>query len=330
MRNKILILLILQIVLLSSSVSAQNNRTNVLLTLKDFNTNEDINNVAVYINLDEEDVDQYVSDILKLKLDDGRYKAVIRVDDLSTPGNDYFKKTELAVENNLIQAVFLYPVGTVKGIVKDKLDNIVGNAELKFECSPNPEIDFPSKTDKFGGFYANFVPVGRCRIFAGYKDAIGFEEINVSRGSLEDIEINLDKSILVAKRNIFIDIFAVLAIVLAIIFLAVYLKKKPARISEKKEVKKEGISKRSRDIMQTLNEKEKKIINYLIEHEYKGKKHVGIQSVIRRETGIPRTSLARIIKSLQIKKIIEVEKIGKAIKIKLTDWFIGKEEMGRK
>ena len=77
---------------------------------------------------------------------------------------------------------------------------------------------------------------------------------------------------------------------------------------------------RAKDVIETLNEKEKKIVNYLLEHENKG-----VQSSIRHETGIPRTSLARCLKSLQIKKIIEVEKFGKAIKIKLTDWFLEKE-----
>lgn len=331
--NKILILIVMFVILLSSSVIAQDNKTNVLLTLKDANTNEDISNVAVYINLDGVDIDQYVSDIIRLKLDDGQYRAVIRVDDLSTPGNDYFKKTELIVENSLIQGIFLYPVGTVKGIVKDKLDNIVGDAELKFECTPNPEIDYPSKTDKFGGFFVNFVPVGKCKIFASYKDAIGFKEINVTKGALEDIEINLDKSILVARRNIFLDIFILFIILLIIVLIIAWIfQKKKLGVPALKKAKEERqeISKRAKDILQTLNERQKKIVNYLLEHEYKGKKYEGIQSNIRRETGIPRTSLARAIKTLQIKKILEVEKVGKAIKLKLTDWFLEKEEKGSK
>jgi uncharacterized membrane protein len=306
---------------------AQDNRTNVLLTLKDANTNEDVSNVAVYINLNGIDIDQYVSDIIRLKLDDGQYRAIIRVDDLSTPGNDYFKKTDFVVENNLIQGIFLYPVGTVKGIVKDRLDNIVENAELKFECSPNPEIDYPSKTDKFGGFYVNFVPVGECKIFASYKSAIGFKEINVSQGALKDIEINLDKSILVARRNIFLDVLFVAGLVI-IIILIIYFRKEVMSLFKEREKeisKKEEENKRAKDIIQTLNEKEKKVVNYLLEHEYKGVEYISIQSEIRRETGIPRTSLARCIESLKIKKIIEVEKIGKAIKLKLTDWFLGKE-----
>ena len=331
--NKILILILMLIILLSSSVIAQDNRTNVLLTLKDANTNEDVSNAAVYINLDGADTDQYVSDILKLKLEEGQYKAVIRADDLSTPGNDYFKKTDLIVENSLIQGIFLYPVGTVKGIVKDKLDNIVGDAELKFECSPNPEIDYPSKTDKFGGFFVNFVPVGKCKIFASCNEAIGFTEINVSRGSLLDIEINLDKSILPIKRNIFLDIFVLLVIITAFILVAAWIfqkKKEHVPAVKKAAEQKHGMSKRTEDILQTLNERQKKIVNYLLEHEYKGKRYEGIQSDIRREIGVPRTSLARAIESLKIKKILEVEKAGKAVKLKLTDWFLEKEEKGSK
>jgi len=330
--NKALMLILTFLILLAGTVIAQgDNNTNVFLTLKDANTNEDISNVAVYINLNGDDLNQYVSDIVKLKLDNGNYKAAIRVDNLSTSGNDYFKKADLIVDKTLIQGIFLYPVGTLRGIVKDKLDNIVGDAELKFECTPNPEIDYPSKTDKFGGFYVNSVPVGKCKIFAIYRKAIGVKEVNITQGVLEDIEINLDKSILIKERNLIFDILVILAIILIIAFLIfVYFKRKTESSIEKKKEKKEETSKRAKDIIQTLNQKEKTVVNYMLEHEYKGTKYVGIQSEIRRETGIPRTSLARIIKSLQIKKIIQVEKMGKAIKLKLTEWFLEKEEKGSK
>ena len=324
--KKTLILIIISLILLANSVFAQNNNSNVFLNLKDANTNEDISNVAVYININDVEIDQYVSDILRLKLDDGNYRTILRVDNLSTLGNDYFKKIDLVVDKTLIQGIFLYPVGTLRGIVKDKLDNIVGDAELKFECTVNPEIDFPSKTDKFGGFFVNFVPVGKCKIFAIYNDAIGFKEVNITQGTLEDIEINLDKSIVVRERSIIFEILFFLAIVLVFAFLiVVYFKRKTESNIEKKQEKKEETSERSKDIVQTLKDNEKIIVDYLLTHEYKGTKYVGIQSEIRRETGIPRTSLARIIKSLQNKKIIHIEKMGKAIKLKLTDWFLGKD-----
>jgi uncharacterized membrane protein len=72
--------------------------------------------------------------------------------------------------------------------------------------------------------------------------------------------------------------------------------------------------------MPTLNAKEKEIVSFL--ELNKGK---ALQSQIRHHTGIPRTSLARIIKGLEDKNILQVRKEGKAVKIKLTDWFLGKE-----
>jgi hypothetical protein len=212
------LMLLVFLILFSIYASAQeDNLTNVFLGLKDANTNEDISHVAIYVNINGQNIDQYVSDELKLNLDNGKYSITIRGDDLSTPGNDYYKKTDIIVENNLIQEIFLYPVGTVKGIVKDNLDNIVGDAELKFECTPNPEITFPSKTDKFGGFYVNFVPVGKCKIFSSYNGGIGFKEIDITKGILEDIEINLDKSIISKRSNIFFQVGIALLIIIAVL-----------------------------------------------------------------------------------------------------------------
>jgi len=319
MINRGLILLVFTILFSISAFAQEDNLTNVFLGLKDANTNEDISHVAIYVNINGQNIDQYISDELKINLDNGKYSITIRGDDLSTPGNDYYKKTDIVVENNLIQEIFVYPVGTVKGIVKDNLDNIVGDAELKFECTPNPEITFPSKTDKFGGFYANFVPTGKCKIFASYNGGIGFKEVDIIKGNLEDIEINLDKSIISKEGNILFQLGITLLIIVALL-IAYFRKEIEFHFFKKKEKPKETINKRAKDVIETLNEKEKKIVNYLLEHEHKG-----VQSSIRHETGIPRTSLARCLKSLEIKKIIEVEKHGKAVKIKLTDWFLLKE-----
>ena len=49
------------------------------------------------------------------------------------------------------------------------------------------------------------------------------------------------------------------------------------------------------------------------------------QAIIRHNTGIPRTSLSRIMSSLENKNIIKVRKEGKAVKVSLTDWFLEKD-----
>ncbi len=81
-----------------------------------------------------------------------------------------------------------------------------------------------------------------------------------------------------------------------------------------------GLNPRARDIMETLNEREKKAVQSLL--DAKGK---STQAKIRNHTGIPKTSLVRVFQSLETKKVISIEKIGKMKKITITDWFMGKE-----
>ena len=43
----------------------------------------------------------------------------------------------------------MYLVGKVSGIVIDKLDNMVTESPLKFECQSDAKIDYPASTDAF-------------------------------------------------------------------------------------------------------------------------------------------------------------------------------------
>jgi len=70
-------------------------------------------------------------------------------------------------------------------------------------------------------------------------------------------------------------------------------------------------------VLATLNENEKNIVNYLLDHN-----NSSFQANIRHSLGIPRTTLARSIEQLQKKNIISVEKHGKSVKITLTDFFL--------
>ena len=68
--------------------------------------------------------------------------------------------------------------------------------------------------------------------------------------------------------------------------------------------------------MKTLNEKEKKVVDFLIENKET------TQAKIYRNTGISKASLSRTTFSLENKRIIETQKIGKLKKIKLSKWFL--------
>lgn len=301
-------------------------KANVLLTLKDANTDEDISKVIIYLELNGRESTQYVpeGEIFKLKLDNGNYTAVIKIDDTSTRGMDYFKETEFSVDASLVQGVYLFPVGTVRGIVKDKLDNVVPNAKIKIECDNSLGMVFPEETDDFGTFNAD-VPEGQCRIIATHKDSVGFSEAAVSKGDLKDVEINLDKTLIPQKSGnmayvLLIVIFAVIAFV---VLLYASIKKSTSEAGVKINDRKEKIifGKRAKDVIETLNDKEKCIVKFLVEE--KGKT---TQAKVHHEAGIPKASLFRYIQSLENKKVIEVNKAGKVKRIHFSAWFLGKEE----
>jgi uncharacterized membrane protein len=296
---------------------------NVLLTLKDINTGQDIDSVIVNVDLGESVLTKYVEEgeILRLELDEGGYEADLRANDLSTPGKDYHGTASLEVENTLIKAILLYPVGTLRGIVKDKLDNVVSNAKLKFECSGNCPDGFPEATDDFGSFSVEYMPIGECTIYASYRDMTGRLSIDMGRGNLSNYEIMMDKSLLREKSNLASWMISI-AILLIIAYFAIKYNM-IGKASPKKE-KKEKEEKRAEDkamkkIMETLNEREKKVVSYLLEHN-----NASMQSSVRHATSLPRTTLSRIVNSLEKKKIIEVEKHGKSVKLTLTDFFLGK------
>lgn len=320
-----------------SAVSAEES-ANVLLTLKDITNNSDISSAVVTIKIKGTTITQFVGsgDILRANLPDGSYGAEFFVDDRLTDGKDFYGKDVLNVENSLIKGVYLHPVGSVRGMVKDSLGNVVGNAGLKFGCSGADIVNFPKSTDKFGSFFADYVPTGSCKILANYKDAVGFTNVIVEKGSLNDIEIKLDKSIIPPEQNYLW--FIIITLIIILLVAAFFFREQIASLTKKekklekterkeeeeiKELKAElKLGKRGRDIMETLKEKEKEIVELIVRE--KGKT---TQSKIYNETGIPKASLFRYIQSLERRKVIEIRKIGKVKKIKLTDWFLGKGDM---
>lgn len=219
--------------------------------------------------------------------------------------------------------VSLAQAATIKGTVMDSLDNLVAGAELKADCLEGKIFI----TDKFGSFLMGNLPEGKCRVYANFKDGVGFKDIIIENGTM-DLEIKLDKTIVNISRdkdNLFlVVVLIILAVLISLIFLYFKLLKKEKKL-EKQELKeekeiKELKQKRVKDIFPTLNSKEKKVVEFLLTN-----KHQSSQATIRHNTGISRTSLARCLKGLEAKKIISIEKIGKLVKIKLTDWFLEKE-----
>jgi len=82
----------------------------------------------------------------------------------------------------------------------------------------------------------------------------------------------------------------------------------------------ENANPRARDILKTLSERESAIATFILDSG-----HETTQAKIRNSLGMPKTSLARLLRTLEEKKVLHVDRIGNIKKIKLTDWFLGKD-----
>ena len=322
--------------LLIPVILAQSEPPNVILTFVDAVSKESISDVYVQIDLNGQTANYFLEkeETLKLKLDAGEYRLKVLIDNPTTEGYDYHGETFLTVKNNLIKVVYLYPVGSLSGFVKDKLDTVVARADLSFDCNKALDIDFPKISDKFGSFSLDYVPAGTCKIYASYKENLGVEEIEIKQGEQNFVSIKLDAVLISSMNTNYSSLGILVAALLLAASLIYYFTKKNKRleIKEKKEEKEikglkeeikeieslDDLGRRENDIFKTLRDNEKKVIEFLI-----AQKEPVYFSKIHYKTGLSKGSLFRNLRSLERKNLIKTIKEGKARKVKLSDWFLG-------
>ncbi len=282
---------------------------------------------------------KYVDDwILQLELSAGAYEITLKADKLETEGSDYFIKTNLNVQKDESLTLNLFPVGSLAGVVYDKYRKVVPGAVVKVVCS-SEYGDFEQKsTDSFGTFLSDSLPTGSCRLSAQHGNYVGHRQILIQHGQLADVEIALDKRLAAPNYMFYLIAAAVILIVAAAA--AYFLKGKGfaltgrkvqgvkeatgnAAVGEKRE-KAFELSRRSNDIIKTLSDNEGKVVDFLLQQHSRG--FEATQAKIFYGTGIPKTSLVRLIKALENKKIVDVKRIAKAKKVRLTPWFLSEEE----
>ncbi len=291
----------------------------VQLELKDITTGEIITNIIAITDASNFKDDQFIlrDEALMLSMEPGVYDLTFKLDDPSTPAKDYYGKKSISVQGQYLGDVYVRPVGSVRGIVKDSLDNRVPNARLKFECSNNVQSELPRTADETGFYSADFIGAGSCIITASYEKAVGSTNVQVEKGQiLENIEIMLDNTIIDVPSYTILYMSIIVIIIITFVLLLKIRKTAP----NPEQPKPEHTPKRAQDIMKTLHPKEQEITNFLLNNNNKS-----IQASIRHNTGIPRTSLARVLESLENKNIVKIRKEGKAIRVSLTNWFLGRE-----
>mgnify|MGYP001595203101 FL=1 len=317
MQYKTLIYWIILIVF-SISIFAQEHYE-LTYSLKDLENKQKIKDILVEITAVNKDTgEEYTltnfitNNQITIHREKGNYNIIIKVDDLNTDGKDYYYESTLDLKENTQKEALLFSTGTLRGSVVDNLNNLV-KADLRFECSKDYGEKLRS-TDKYGYFNVNYMPIGNCRIIASKGDSIGLSDIKIEKGEVTEVQIKLDKS---KKSNLLVYIFALILIIVIVILFSKFKRNKPIKKSLIK--KEETISKRTKDITKTLNEKELVVVSFLLQNKYKS-----TQANIMHNTQIPKTTLIRILDSLKNKKIIEIVTFGKLKKVNLTNWFLDK------
>lgn len=269
------------------------------------------------------------------------YKVILKVDKLSTDGKDFYGETTVDLKSDKKETVLLLPAGSVRGEVL-KSRKIIQAAKVGFSCSGSYGDLSDVETNEFGVFEGEYLPIGNCRVSARSDNLVGNKSVQIEQGKLKELKINLSGEIETST----IQYVILVLIVLGAIGVFVYkhktdklhrVQKIPQRIIKKIIVREKiverrqasgvrhqpeiEITSRMRDLMETLNEKETQIVNFLIENNGNA-----TQAKIMHNTGIPKASLSRYIDRLEQKKIIETIDLGKVNKIKLSKWFLKGEK----
>lgn len=321
LRFGVFLLVVLSFFISITVVVAQPPISSLRFKVIDAVTHKPITAGLVTIYLDREKITTYIQNGT-LEVSSSQKESVIIIDDLETAGDDYYLKTKLD-ETTPTTPLAFFPIGSLRGSVKDKLANVVSQAQLQFQCQER-SIEYPTTTDAFGVFFTE-LPVGSCRISASFGKGVGYATVDVKQGDLKDIEITLDRTIIEYNSSptplqILALILVVCSVVLAMIF---YKKNKSAKakvdafFNLSKQINR---TKRCDDILPTLASKEQNIVKFLLDNNA-----AASQATLRHALKIPRTSLTRSLQTLEGKKIVHVEKQGKAVKVQLTHWFLGKE-----
>lgn len=254
------------------------------------------------------------------------------IDYIDTPGFDYVGTLVKQQQNNA------FPVGSLVGIVKDKNNNVVDRASLQFTCQAyNIPLSYPLTTDDYGSFVVEAIPLNTCRIYAASSGYVGFTDVTMEKGAKQDVEIVLDQKRATSTPSTTLSMILVIILtLLAVLGYKLLSEKRKQQKEDKKGIKKETKEKiekevdeqsqektnnRLEQILPTLNNREAAIVNFLIT----ANNHETNQAVIRHNTSIPRTSLARTVTVLQQKNIVEIRTVGKVVKVKLTKWVLEKD-----
>ena len=259
------------------------------------------------------------SSILIENVVEGNYSFSVDLDDLQTESYDYFGNFNGFVGENKIINLVVLSVGSISVSVVDASDKPIKRALLRIDCSKNFGVGNYFRTDDFGVVNVPRLPEASCLIRCAVDDYVKNRDINVTKGLHQKVDFEFDEI-----KSDFNYLFSVIVVVLVVGFFGfIFFSKRSYRKNIKKDVVKNNSASKE-DLLITLNESERKVVEFLLhEKESSSNKNNFFvnQANIIHGAGIPKTTLVRLLSSLEKKKILEVEKFGKSKRVRFTAWF---------
>ncbi|MBN2518087.1 MAG: carboxypeptidase regulatory-like domain-containing protein, partial [Candidatus Altiarchaeota archaeon] len=145
---------------LAEEVSEEDGLSDLMMEVRDFDTTQLITDVHIQLHLTNKQTGESIKTIrfvgetgrISLKLAPGIWSVVLKLDDLSTPGKDYFSELEMDLRSSLNVTAFIQPVGSVIGSVVDSSGKLIVDAQIKLDCDADHGDLSSITTDSFGSF----------------------------------------------------------------------------------------------------------------------------------------------------------------------------------
>jgi hypothetical protein len=308
----------------AKALSGESDGLNTLmLEIRDVNNGNLITNAHIRVFLDDGNQQagtlRFVGDngIMSLQLPSATWSVTLRLDITDTPGKDYYSQFQSILTGDANLTAFMQPVGSLSGDVVDASNNLVPNSEVKFECGGDYGETESLSTDQFGSFSADWLPIGSCKVSAINGKKVGSSTVAINQGQVSSVTVSLEKEVasLVDDYSWLLLLFVfVLAAVAIFMFMKYKSREKELPEPEAKEIKPDG---HMRDVIQALDENERKIVEFLM-----AKGGESLQNRMTRELAWPKSSMSRALGGLEARNIIKTEKLGRVKRVELSEWFL--------
>ena len=280
--------------------------------------------------------DRYASGgVMSLRLVEGVYDAQFFSrapdDEFSTGYAHQRIDTTLLLLNDTITVI---PIAQVRGTVVDQYQNLIPNAQLKFDCNPGSFANV-DRTDAFGSFSLAAVALGECRIYAMQGTSTGSTDIVLNQSRIYDVQILLQQKIIPQNDSLWWARIAIGVGIVILVLVIYFITRGPSwskrsvvqeQKTEQHESKKAKVrsrlkrhpkqkqqettriedNERLQAVLKTLDGYDREIVETLMKNN-----GIMTQNKIRYATSIPKTSLFRCIQRLEHRRIVKTESVGK-------------------